>query len=201
MSITLRDVEEQDLENILGLNNAAGVSILPISMRRLQQLERVSRYFRLAEVNGEIAGFLVGLTPDADYDSPNFLWFQERYADGGFLYIDRVVVDDRFRRIHGESPTKDGELGECRLLPGRKPGPGFLERHFGRVLTSVPNPLPVQLFDRDRSEPGHREFDRQRIAREGADDRLDHAPVRIVDAEVRPMRLGPRFEEHRCIGG
>ena len=100
MSITLRDVEEQDLENILGLNNAAGVSILPISIRRLQQLERVSRYFRLAEVNGEIAGFLVGLTPDADYDSPNFLWFQERYADGGFLYIDRVVVDDRFRR-HG----------------------------------------------------------------------------------------------------
>ncbi len=100
MSIVLRDVEEKDLENILRLNNAAGMSILPIEMSRLEQLERVARYFRVAEVDGEAAGFLVGLTPEADYDSPNFLWFSSHYGNSGFLYIDRVVVVDRFRR-HG----------------------------------------------------------------------------------------------------
>jgi predicted GNAT superfamily acetyltransferase len=100
MSIVLRDVEEKDLEVILRLNNDAGASILPIEMARLEQLERVARYFRVAEVDGEAAGFLVGLTPEADYDSPNFLWFRARYGDSGFLYIDRVVVADRFRR-HG----------------------------------------------------------------------------------------------------
>jgi len=28
--------------------------------------------------------------PDADYDSPNFLWFRERFPE--FVYIDRIVV-------------------------------------------------------------------------------------------------------------
>ncbi len=34
--------------------------------------------------------FLIGLDQDADYDSPNFLWFRDRYER--FVYIDRVVV-------------------------------------------------------------------------------------------------------------
>jgi len=34
--------------------------------------------------------FLLAFTADADYDSPNFLWFRERHAR--FVYTDRVVV-------------------------------------------------------------------------------------------------------------
>jgi predicted GNAT superfamily acetyltransferase len=34
--------------------------------------------------------FLIAFDQDGDYDSPNFLWFRERFAR--FLYIDRVVV-------------------------------------------------------------------------------------------------------------
>jgi predicted GNAT superfamily acetyltransferase len=32
---------------------------------------------------------------DADYDSPNFLWFRARY--GRFVYVDRIVVEPAAR--------------------------------------------------------------------------------------------------------
>ncbi len=34
--------------------------------------------------------FIIAFDQDADYDSPNFLWFRDRYER--FVYIDRVVV-------------------------------------------------------------------------------------------------------------
>ncbi len=34
--------------------------------------------------------FIIAFDEDADYDSPNFLWFRDRYER--FIYIDRVVV-------------------------------------------------------------------------------------------------------------
>ena len=34
--------------------------------------------------------FIVAFDQDADYDSPNFLWFRDRFER--FVYIDRVVV-------------------------------------------------------------------------------------------------------------
>lgn len=32
----------------------------------------------------------------ADYDSPNYLWFRERYPR--FVYVDRIVVDPAMRK-------------------------------------------------------------------------------------------------------
>lgn len=98
MSLILRDIETEDLAAVLALNNAAGPGIVPIEPQRMQQLFEVARYFRVALYQGELAGFLIALSPEAAYDSPNFLWFREHYPD--FLYIDRIVVNSRFRR-HG----------------------------------------------------------------------------------------------------
>lgn len=35
-------------------------------------------------------GFLVTFDQNADYDSPNFVWFQQRYQR--FVYVDRIVI-------------------------------------------------------------------------------------------------------------
>lgn len=35
-------------------------------------------------------GFLITFNQDADYDSPNFIWFKKQYSD--FVYVDRIVV-------------------------------------------------------------------------------------------------------------
>ena len=39
---------------------------------------------------GELDAFLIAFDQDARYDSPNFLWFRDRYPR--FVYVDRIVV-------------------------------------------------------------------------------------------------------------
>jgi len=96
MTITLRDVQSSDLDTILAINNSAGDSIIPIDRQRMARFLDIARYFRVAEADGTVVGFLIGLTPEADYDSANFHWFKSKYED--FLYIDRVVMTADHRR-------------------------------------------------------------------------------------------------------
>lgn len=95
MSIAIRDVREQDLDAVLALNNAAGPAILPLDASRLRELHDSAEYFRVAERDGAMAGFLIGFGPRVKHRSSNFAWFRERYPD--FFYIDRVVVASRRR--------------------------------------------------------------------------------------------------------
>lgn len=95
MSIAVRDVREHELDSILALNNAAGPAILPLDAARLRRFYDSAEYFRVAERDGAMVGFLVGFGSGADHDSSNFRWFRERYPH--FFYIDRVVVSSRRR--------------------------------------------------------------------------------------------------------
>lgn len=95
MSIAVRDVREHELDSILALNNAAGPAILPLDADRLRRFYDHAEYFRIAERDGALVGFLVGFGSAADHDSSNFRWFRERHQD--FFYIDRVVVSSRRR--------------------------------------------------------------------------------------------------------
>ena len=95
MSIVIRDVREHELDSVLALNNNAGLAILPLDTARLQRFFETAEYFRVAERDGNLAGFLVGFGAAAEHDSSNFAWFRERYPD--FFYIDRIVVASRRR--------------------------------------------------------------------------------------------------------
>jgi predicted GNAT superfamily acetyltransferase len=95
MSIVVRDVLEHELDSVLALNNAAGPAILPLDATRLQSFFERAEYFRVAERDGTLAGFLVGMGDGADHDSSNFRWFRERHSE--FFYIDRIVVASRRR--------------------------------------------------------------------------------------------------------
>ena len=95
MSIAIRDVREQDLDSVLALNNAAGPAILPLDAARLRRLFDAAEYFRVAERDGTMAGFLIGFGSHAPHDSSNIAWFGERYP--AFYYIDRLVVASRRR--------------------------------------------------------------------------------------------------------
>jgi len=90
MALAIRDVEERDLDAVLALNNTAGAGILATDPARLRFLFDQAHYFRVAEMNGVIAGFLIALRADAAYDSPNYRWFQAHYES--FVYIDRIVI-------------------------------------------------------------------------------------------------------------
>ncbi|HZP66619.1 MAG TPA: GNAT family N-acetyltransferase [Rudaea sp.] len=97
MTIKIRDVHEHELDSVLALNNAAGVTILPLDQARLRTLAEQAAYFRVAEADDHLAGFLIALRENADYDSPNFRWFRERYAE--FLYVDRIVIARPYRGL------------------------------------------------------------------------------------------------------
>lgn len=95
MSIVVRDVLEHELDSVLALNNAAGPAILPLDAARLTYFFERAEYFRVAERDGAIAGFLIGMGDASDHDSSNFRWFRERHSE--FFYIDRIVVASRRR--------------------------------------------------------------------------------------------------------
>jgi uncharacterized protein len=95
MSIVIRDVREHELDSVLALNNAAAPTILPIDPSKLRHLYASAEYFRVAERDGTLAGFMIGFGSQAEHDSSNFRWFCERYER--FFYIDRIVVASRRR--------------------------------------------------------------------------------------------------------
>jgi predicted GNAT superfamily acetyltransferase len=95
MSIVVRDVHEHELDSVLALNHAAGPAILPLDAKRLQSFYERAEYFRVAERDGMLSGFLIGMGDAAEHDSSNFRWFRERHSE--FFYIDRIVVASRRR--------------------------------------------------------------------------------------------------------
>ncbi|MCK9367102.1 MAG: GNAT family N-acetyltransferase [Metallibacterium scheffleri] len=95
MNLALREACENDLDAVLAINNAAGPGILPLDGEHLRRLYANADYFRIAEVDGHAAGFLLAFREHAAHDSPNFHWFAERHP--AFVYIDRVVIAGNMR--------------------------------------------------------------------------------------------------------
>jgi uncharacterized protein len=74
-------------ETLLVLNNAHAQELSWLEPERLQHL--VKQAF-VARRIGNLDAFMLALDQDAQYDSPNFLWFRARYPR--FVYVDRIVV-------------------------------------------------------------------------------------------------------------
>jgi predicted GNAT superfamily acetyltransferase len=95
-SFKIRDVRKDGLNDLLELNQSNLPQVGSISMSDMEHLHRQAVYFRVAESEGQTAGFLIGFDPQADYNSLNFQWFRKRYKN--FVYIDRIVVAPDSRR-------------------------------------------------------------------------------------------------------
>ena len=90
MDLQIRNVAAQELPLVLELNEQAIPEVNRVELDTLRWFARTAAYFRVAEIDGRVAAFLIAITPDADYDSQYFGWFCQRYTD--FLYVDRIVV-------------------------------------------------------------------------------------------------------------
>lgn len=90
MSFRFRDAAIDDLPSILALNRAAGVSVADIDHDTLAARFGSASYFRVAEHDGQVAGFLIAGDPASTIDSAGFRWFRERHRS--FAYVDRIVV-------------------------------------------------------------------------------------------------------------
>ena len=91
----LRDATAADHPALLALNAASVEVLSPLDGPRLRALLAEAALCRVVEDAGRILAFVLAFRERACYDSPNYRWFDARYAR--FLYVDRVVVDARHR--------------------------------------------------------------------------------------------------------
>ncbi len=90
MSVLVRDVQDSDIETILQLNEEFVEYLAPMNAVECAEYRRSANYFRVVDLNGAIAGFLIAYEPAASYDSVNYNWFSDKYED--FIYVDRIVI-------------------------------------------------------------------------------------------------------------
>lgn len=90
MPFTIRDASADDHPVILALNLESEELLSPLDADRLAQLAGQAAYHRVVCDDTGVVAFLLAFREGAPYDSPNYLWFAQRYPS--FLYIDRVVV-------------------------------------------------------------------------------------------------------------
>ncbi|HEU4669234.1 MAG TPA: GNAT family N-acetyltransferase [Dyella sp.] len=86
----LRDAGPHDAPAILALNETFVAVLSPLDAARLAHLAAQAALYRVMEQEGRVVAFLLAMREGADYDSPNYRWFDARHPR--FLYIDRIVV-------------------------------------------------------------------------------------------------------------
>jgi uncharacterized protein len=161
----LRDAQAQDHPAVVSLNDGSVHFLSPMDGPRLARLVRAACYFRVAEAEKTVVAFLLAFRKGADYDSPNFQWFNQRFDD--FVYIDRVVVDPKFR-------NKDIAKNFYKDLEKFAVSCGVF-RLTCEVDVSPPNPVSLKFHD----AWGFREIDR-------------HAPYdgsKIVSLRTKILKL------------
>ena len=96
MPLRLRPLALADEALVLALNEEVVHKLAPMDADRYRWFLRVATCAWAADVDGELAGFVLVLAPGLDYPSDNYRWFSARYDD--FLYLDRVAVAASHRR-------------------------------------------------------------------------------------------------------
>lgn len=86
----LRNATTHDFPALLALNAEQVRFLSPLDAARLAHLHSQAIRHQVLESAAGVCAFLLAFAPGADYDSPNYRWFEAR--GGRFLYIDRVVV-------------------------------------------------------------------------------------------------------------
>jgi predicted GNAT superfamily acetyltransferase len=89
----LAELRTFDAARVLALNNAHEIETSRLDAARLQHLLDEAFF---AQARGDLAAMLLAFDQDADYDSPNFLWFRARLQR--FVYVDRVITAAGARR-------------------------------------------------------------------------------------------------------
>lgn len=151
-SDVLRPMTDSDVPAVLQLNADHVELLSPLDAARLEQLRGWASRADVIVCDGRTAGFVLVFSPGTAYDSDNYRWFGTRFGDH-FDYLDRIVIDDGFRRrglasavydaVESAARTRGRLTLEVNVDPPNDPSLAF---HHGRGYAEV-----EQL-----GEPGHR---------------------------------------------
>jgi predicted GNAT superfamily acetyltransferase len=95
--IAIRNAGAADFAAIVAINLDEVRQTSAMDAARLRQLDAIAGYHKVATVDGEVAAFLLAMERGCGYANENFEWFSARFE--AFLYVDRIVVDERYRGL------------------------------------------------------------------------------------------------------
>jgi len=84
-----------DLGEAWRINQANVPAVGDETMTSFREIFEVSSVSLVVETDSQIAGFCMVLPPGTTYDSPNYLYFCDRFTS--FAYLDRVAFDEGHR--------------------------------------------------------------------------------------------------------
>ncbi len=87
---------DADVEAVLRLNEEAVEATSPLDADGLRQHREEAPWVLVCKDGAEVAAFAIAYAPGASYGSINYAWNSARFDD--FVYLDRIVVEPRFRR-------------------------------------------------------------------------------------------------------
>jgi len=85
--VEIRAIGDDDLEAVVALNNASKVETSELDAASMAALVGSAHLTAMVPPGDAL---LIVMDQDSAYDSPNFLWFKDRYPR--FVYVDRIVV-------------------------------------------------------------------------------------------------------------
>lgn len=142
--VVLRSLTVGDADELVVLNDAAAPAVpvtTPADMVRLVGLGGLALGLERA---GLLVGFVIAMTPGADYASENYAYFEARGVD--HLYVDRIVIAESERGGGLGAVLYDAVFAEARREGRREvtcevnldpPNPGSLAFHERRGFRSV----------------------------------------------------------------
>lgn len=89
--VTLRPLSAADAPALALLNDAAAPAVPVTAPDDLARLIALAGLALALERDGRLVGFVIAMTPGADYESENYVFFESRGID--HLYVDRIVID------------------------------------------------------------------------------------------------------------
>lgn len=134
----IRDATRADHAAVLALNAANVPEVGTMDAAKLDFFFDESPYFKVVELDGDVAGFLIGLTEgNTDYPSKNYHWFIERHDS--FAYVDRIAIGASARG-QGWGPALYTDF-EGWAIANNRP------RLAAEVNTEPPNPRSLRFHE------------------------------------------------------
>ena len=109
----IRELKPSDLSSVYLINQANVPAVGQESEASFVSLYEQCELALVLEVDDKTQGFCMVLSPQSDYQSPNYLYFKARYTH--FIYLDRIALSSAIQG-QGYGPLLYEEI-EQRLKP------------------------------------------------------------------------------------
>jgi uncharacterized protein len=150
VSLRIRTALRQDSSAVLAINRAGMPGVTPFEPGEVERCVERATVFWVAELEGEVAGYLLAFAEGFADVGDEYRWFSERHPR--FLYVDSIAVAEAHRRA-GVGRAFYAELAR-----------EALRRRAPRIVCEVnldpPNPRSLAFH----AAQGFREVGRMRVS-------------------------------------